>query len=80
MTHKEKINYMKIAAGIVGYGFDEKGLDMLVSMYDLVLEKQGQTDLKQIVKVQYEVEEREKESVLNKMEDDRRRKQKNKPY
>lgn len=80
MTHKEKINYMKIAAGIVGYGFDEKGLDMLVSMYDLVLEKQGQTDLKQIVKVQYEVEEREKESVLNKMEDDRRKKQKNKPY
>jgi hypothetical protein len=32
MTHEEKINYMKIAAGIVGYGFDTKGLDMLVSL------------------------------------------------
>jgi hypothetical protein len=59
MTHEEKINYMKIAAGIVGYGFDTKGLDMLVSLYDLVTKHEGDTDVKQIVKVQREVEERE---------------------
>jgi hypothetical protein len=59
MTHEEKINYMKIAAGIVGYGFDKKGLDMLVSLYDLVTKHEGDTDVKQIVKVQTEVEERE---------------------
>jgi hypothetical protein len=63
MTHEEKINYMKIAAGIVGYGFDKKGLDMLISMYDLVLEKKGETDLHSIVKVECAVEEREKERV-----------------
>ena len=63
MTHEEKLNFMKIAAGIVGYGFDKKGLDMLVSMYDLVLEKKGETDLHSIVKVECAVEEREKERV-----------------
>ena len=61
MKHEEKINYMKIAAGIVGFGFDTKGLDMLVSMYDLVIEKKGDTDLNSIVKVECAVEEREKE-------------------
>ncbi len=49
MTHEEKLKYMKIAAGIVGYGFDEKGLDMLVSLYDLVTKHEGDTDVKQIV-------------------------------
>ena len=61
MTHEEKLKYMKIAAGIVGYGFDKKGLDMLVSLYDLVTKHEGDTDVKQIVKVQTEVEEREAE-------------------
>ena len=56
MTHEEKVNYMKIAAGIVGYGFDKKKLDMLVSMYDLVLEKKGETDLHSIAMTQAEIE------------------------
>ena len=64
MTHEEKINYMKIAAGIVGYGIETKGLDMLVSIYDLVIEKQGDTDLHSIVKVEVEVNEREKERKI----------------
>jgi len=58
MTHEEKINYMRIATGIVGYGFDPKGLDMLVSIYELVIEKQGKTDLKMICDIESEVKER----------------------
>lgn len=58
MTHEEKINYMKIAAGIVGYGFDTKGLDMLVSLYELVIEKQGETDLKNVCQVEADVKKR----------------------
>jgi hypothetical protein len=61
MTHEEKIEYMQIASGIVGYVFDRKGLDMLVSVYDLVIEKKGDTDLHSIVKVKCAVEDREKE-------------------
>ena len=58
MTHEEKINYMRIAAGICGYGFDEKGIDLLVSLYELVLEKQGDSDLKSISIIQTQVKER----------------------
>jgi hypothetical protein len=58
MTHEEKIKYMKIAAGIVGYGFDEKGLDLLVSLYELVIEKQGKADLRTISEIDSEVKHR----------------------
>ena len=54
---------MKIAAGIVGYAFETKGLDMLVAIYDLVLEKKGETDIRSIVKVECEVQEREKKRI-----------------
>lgn len=58
MTHEEKIGYMKIAAGIVGYHFDTKGLDMLISIYELVIEKQGETDLRTVCKVEADVKKR----------------------
>ena len=58
MTHEEKINYMRIATGIVGYGFDTKGLDMLVSLYELVIEKKGESDLKTVHKIEAEVKKR----------------------
>jgi hypothetical protein len=58
MTHEEKINYMKIAAGICGYGFDTKGLDLMVSLYELVIEKQGDSDLRSISKIEAEVKHR----------------------
>lgn len=59
MTHEEKLNYMKIACGISGYGLDLKGMDMLISMYELVLSKKGKTALDHIVKVKMDVENRE---------------------
>mgnify|MGYP000013346358 CR=1 FL=1 len=58
MTHEEKINYMKIASSIVSYGFDEKGLDLMVSIYELVIEKKGKTDIHTICSVKAEVEQR----------------------
>lgn len=63
MTHEQKIDYMKIAAGIVGYSFDKKNLDMLVSLYDLTLEKKGETDLDSIVQVKLDVDRRAEEAL-----------------
>ena len=40
-------------------GFDDKGLDMLVSIYELVIEKEGETDLNSMSKVKCEVIERD---------------------
>lgn len=58
MTHKEKVLYMEIACSIVGYKFEHKGIDMLVSLYDLVIDKKGETDLLSIARVKAQVEER----------------------
>ena len=58
MTHEEKINYMKIATGIVGYGFEHKHLDMLVSIYELVIKNKGKTDLEMVCEIEAEVKKR----------------------
>jgi hypothetical protein len=64
MTHAEKLEYMKIAGGIVGFAFTDETLDMLVSTYELVMQKGGDTDLHDICKVKVEVQEREKERLI----------------
>ena len=64
MTHEEKINYMRMAMSIVGYKFEETGLDMLVSMYDLVNERKGETDLDSICAVEQAVKERAVKTVV----------------
>lgn len=58
MTHEEKINYMRIAAGICGYGFKNESLDLLVSLYELILEKQGKSDIEDMVRVEVAVKQR----------------------
>ena len=58
MTHQEKINYMRIAMSIVGYKFEKTGLDMLISIYDLVNDKKGETDLESIIAIEQDVKKR----------------------
>lgn len=58
MTHDEKITYMQVAASIVGYNFDLKGIDMLISIYDYILLRKGESDMQSIVKIQCAVEDR----------------------
>jgi hypothetical protein len=60
MTQEEKINYMRLATGIVGFRFNPKDLDMFVSIYDLVIQNKGETDLKTICKIQADVENKYK--------------------
>lgn len=58
MTHNQKIQYMRLAAGMSGYGFTDEGLDLLVSIYDKVLAAKGKTSISDIVDIQVEVEKR----------------------
>ena len=58
MTHEQKINYMRIAAGICSLGFTNNQLDLLVSLYELVISKEGNTSLDDTVRVEHEVNER----------------------
>ena len=60
MTHEQKLEYMNLAGGIVGFRFADKDLDMLVSTYELILEKQGRTDISDLCKVKADVNDRHK--------------------
>lgn len=59
MTHDEKINYMRMSAGVCGFHIDHKHLDLLVSTYELILEKKGDTSLSDSAKVEVEVKKRD---------------------
>ena len=69
MTHDDKISYMKVACGIVGYSFHEMRLDILVSIYDKIIQMEGNTDLKTLVDVQLEVERKHKAIELEKLKE-----------
>lgn len=58
MTHNEKIDYMRISAGVCGFSFQQEHLDLLVSIYELILEKKGSAKLDDIVCVEQAVKER----------------------
>lgn len=58
MTHDEKINYMRIAAGICTYGFTTQQLDLLVTLYELILEKKGKASVDDAVDAELAVKKR----------------------
>lgn len=58
MEHEEKIEFMRIALGMAGYSLKEEGVDMIISLYELVQEHKGKTDLLMVSKVEEEVKKR----------------------
>jgi len=64
ITHDEKLTYMRIATDLLGFGFNDQGLDLLVSTYDLILKNKGETDLKDIAKVKQAVKDRFPQDLL----------------
>lgn len=52
MNYEQKINYMRLAANVCRYGMTDKDVDLLVSLYELIIEKQGNTDLEDIAKAE----------------------------
>lgn len=58
MDHEEKIRYMRIAAGIAGFNIREKDLDLLVSMYELILEKKEKGNIQDVTIIEDQVKKR----------------------
>jgi hypothetical protein len=58
MTHNQKINYMRIATGLAGFHIDNKNMDLLVSLYELTLEKKGDATIDDVVQINCDVNER----------------------
>lgn len=59
MTHEEKINYMRLACGLCGFHMRTQDMDLLVSMYEGILEKKGAFNLADGVMVETLVKGRE---------------------
>ena len=64
MDHIEKLTYMKTSTNIVGFAFKESDLDLLVSTYEVVIAKKGDTNLHDLAKVKAEVHQREPVRVV----------------
>ncbi|HZI24304.1 MAG TPA: hypothetical protein VFD46_04470 [Chryseolinea sp.] len=60
MTHEEKINYMRIAISLCKWGFENREIDLLVSLYDELLVKGGEMTMRDTAKIEVEVIERHK--------------------
>jgi len=58
MIDKEKLNYMRIASAIIGYDLKEKDLDTVLSIHDLILRKEGEADLKDVIKIEHDIEKK----------------------
>ena len=58
MTHSEKLEYMRLALAICGYGFLPKDLDLFVSLYDKIVESSGEVGLREVVMLESEVKAR----------------------
>ena len=73
MTHDEKIAYMKISAGIAGFGITHAHLDLLVTIYEHVLETKGKGTIMDCVEIEDKVgkraETKHKQDILNKVSD-----------
>ncbi len=71
MTKEEKVIYMTKACNICRINFNEELTDLIVSLYELILEKGGETDLHSIAKVQVECKNRadikSRENLLDKV-------------
>jgi hypothetical protein len=55
---------MKVACGLVGFNFEKKGLELLVTVYDMVLKKKGETSINDLVDIHIEVDRKYKEKEL----------------
>jgi hypothetical protein len=58
MKHKEKINYLRVATAIAGYNFESKDLDLILELHSLVLKKEGEADLHDVVKAMSDIHEK----------------------
>jgi len=58
MTHDEKINYMRIAAGMASFNLTNAHLDLLVSLYELVIKTEGEGTISDAVEIEMAVEQR----------------------
>ncbi len=68
MTHNQKIQYMRQSMGLSHMAFSLEQLDLLVSQYELIIEKEGNTTLDDITMVQLKCKDAEALRAIKEMD------------
>ena len=69
MTQEKKIEYMKLAAGMNGFTIQTDHMDLLITTYEAVIKKEGEFNVKDSVKIKFEVEARAKARRISELLD-----------
>lgn len=64
MTHEDKIKYLRIVTGIANFGFTNEQLDLLIRLYEHIIENQGDANIRDISAIEVAVTKRENERQL----------------
>lgn len=56
MTHSEKLGYMKLAFSIQNIGLKQVDLDIVLQTYELIIKKEGNVNIKDLVKLKLQTE------------------------
>lgn len=71
MSHQEKINYMRLASNLCRFGFDYQHIDLLVSLYEALQDKQGELNVRDISGIEADCKQRadtkHKQELLDKV-------------
>jgi len=60
MTQEQRVNYMRTALAITGICVENYHAELLIAVNDLVIEKQGETDLQSLTKLKCEIDNKYK--------------------
>lgn len=58
MEHELKVKYLRITMTLASVGIDETTADLIVSCYEKIVEKQGETNLHDVSAIEAAVQER----------------------
>lgn len=58
ITKEQKVKFLHIAANVAGVGLDERLSDLIVSLYEIILEKQEDLTIKEILSIMHEAKQR----------------------
>jgi hypothetical protein len=61
MTHKEKINYLRVATALAGYNFKNKDLDLILELHSLVLKNEGEGSLYDVITTMADINDKYEE-------------------
>ena len=63
MTHEEKINYMRIALACCSFNLKIEDVDLIVSIYDMIINKKGSGTIKDALEIENKVKAKYKTKI-----------------